>query len=80
MIKIELRLFGNLRRFIKDIPNDESSIFSIDEHSTIQDTLEFLQMPVNEIKIILVNGKPNELSYPLREGDRVAIFPAVVGG
>ena len=37
-------------------------------------------IPLSEIKIVMVNGRQSALSTPVRDGDRVAYFPAVGGG
>ena len=39
-----------------------------------------LGLPLEEIRIVMINGRQEELSCPLRDGDRVAYFPAVGGG
>ena len=37
-------------------------------------------IPRSEIKIVMVNGRQSALSTVVRDGDRVAYFPAVGGG
>ncbi|WP_418764190.1 MoaD/ThiS family protein [Mailhella sp.] len=37
-------------------------------------------IPHEEIKIVMVNGRQSGLESPVRDGDRVAYFPAVGGG
>ena len=80
MIEVELKLFGNLRRFLKDGQIDEKGLIQINDGSTIEDIIKNLNIDRDETKIILVNGRPCELDSVLRDDDRVVIFPAVVGG
>lgn len=37
-------------------------------------------LPLEEIKIVMINGRKQPLDTPIRDGDRVAYFPAVGGG
>ncbi len=39
-----------------------------------------LGLPPEEIKIVMINGRQQDISCPLQDGDRVAYFPAVGGG
>jgi sulfur carrier protein ThiS len=80
MIEVELRLFGELRRFLKNKQIGEGRLVQVNDDSTVLDTLESVNIRVDVAKLIIVNGKPCELDFILRDGDRVAIFPVVVGG
>lgn len=80
MIEIELRLFGELKRFLKDMQIGEGRLFQVNDDSTVLDTLESVKIRVDDAKLIIVNGKPCALDYILQDGDRVAIFPVIVGG
>lgn len=80
MIEIELRLFGGLKRFLKDPQINEMSIIQVRNGSTVEDIIKSLKIDLDESKIILVNGRPVDLGAVLRDTDRVAICPAVVGG
>ncbi|MCW4040899.1 MAG: MoaD/ThiS family protein [Candidatus Bathyarchaeota archaeon] len=79
MIDIELRLFGNLRKYL-DVKLGEGYDLKIENGSTIRTVISLLEIPVNETKIILVNGRPKELDDVLSNSDRLAIFPPVAGG
>lgn len=37
-------------------------------------------LPLQDIKIVMVNGRRSGLDAPLADGDRVGFFPAVGGG
>ena len=37
-------------------------------------------LPLEEIKIVMINSRQSELDSIVRDGDRVAYFPAVGGG
>lgn len=48
--------------------------------TSVRELAEKIGLPVAEIKIIMVNGRHAPLDQALRDGDRVAYFPAVGGG
>ena len=80
MIKVELRLFGSLRKYAPDKKIGEASLLELEDDSTIYDILYFFMIPLEETKIILVNGRHSELNNLLHDNDRIAIFPAIAGG
>ena len=80
MIEIELRVFGDLRRYRKGMAIGEGQALSCDDGSTVKDILSQLGIPDTEAKIILVNGRAKKVDDGLDDGDRLAIFPAVAGG
>ena len=48
--------------------------------ATVRLLAEQLDLPLADIKIIMLNGQHASLDAPLADGDRVAFFPAVGGG
>ncbi len=50
------------------------------EGGTAGDLAETLELPASEIKVIMVNGLHADPETSVRDGDRVAFFPAVGGG
>lgn len=47
---------------------------------TAGDAARKLNLPLDDIKIVMLNGRHASLESPLRDGDRVAFFPPVGGG
>ena len=80
MIKIELRVFGDLRSYREGMEIGESQTLRCKDGSTVKDILSRLGIPENEAKIILVNGRAKEIDDKFNDGDRLAIFPVVAGG
>jgi sulfur carrier protein ThiS len=80
MKEIYLRLFGGLKRFVPDGSIDESGIVKIQDDFTVEDLIRELNISLDETKVIMVNGKPCSITYKLEQNDRVAMFPAIVGG
>ena len=79
MIRVELRLFGDLRKYY-DTPMDVGEKMFFEGETSVLDIVNKLGIPIDETKIIFVNGRLQELDYILSHDDRLAIFPAVAGG
>ena len=47
---------------------------------TIRELLSRRGIPENEVAIYMLNGKSVEPTAPLKDGDRLGLFPAVGGG
>ena len=74
-MEVEVRLFATFRenRFRTksiDFPNS----------STVQDVVERLEIDLQEVGILLVNGRHTAEEHLLRPGDVVSLFPLVAGG
>ena len=80
MVEVELRLFGELRGYLKDLKIGEARIIELSEDATIGELMKNLKIPDEIVKIIFVNGRSRGLDYTLHEEDRVALFPPVAGG
>lgn len=76
MICIDLKLFVTLARFLPE--NAES--FPVKPGTCVEKLMDDLGIPKNAVKLIFVNGKRQETSYRLQDGDRVGLFPPVGGG
>ena len=72
---IEVRVFGRLTEIFtkKNLP----SPFILDLEKPIigVDLAAKLEIPRNEIEVIIVNGVVQALSYSIQPGDRVAFVP-----
>lgn len=58
----------------------EADLASCGPFPTAENLARSLGLPPEEIKIVMINGRQRELACPVRDGDRVAYFPAVGGG
>ena len=73
---IELRCYATLAAAA---PHNADA-FPIHAGETIQELIARLDIPIEEVKIVFVNGIAASLDRPLADGDRVGIFPPVGGG
>lgn len=74
-IKIKVRLFATLRHgrgkeMFLDMPKD----------SSVQNVLELLKIPKEDVAILLINGRDGALDAKMNDSDLLSIFPPVGGG
>ncbi|HOK59070.1 MAG TPA: MoaD/ThiS family protein [Methanothrix sp.] len=83
-MRIRLRSFGTLRR---DLGGD--LILEMDEGSLLRDALLSLRrherlvdgLRIKDDVYVLVNGRSvSDINTALRDGDEIAIVPAIIGG
>ncbi len=77
---VRVRLFASLRRRYPHLGIGEPISVELPEGATLDQLVEHLQLPVNEVKVIFVNGIVRGKDHPLADGDEVGIFPPVGGG
>ena len=74
-MKVELNLYASLARFVP-----RTGPMEVDGETTILGLLRRLDVPLDKVKIIFLNGIHASGNETLREGDRVGVFPPVAGG
>ena len=79
-IRVNVRLFATLRRFYPDYDPEKGMDVKVEEGSTIEKLIQFLRLPENEAKVILINGKSKMATDTIKDGDRVNIFTPLGGG
>lgn len=80
MPKVEMRLYASLRKYSPQLRVGEALKLSLGKGTTLQQLYRKLNIPIGEVKIVLVNGRVQNHGYILSDGDRIAIFPAIAGG
>ena len=72
---IEVRLFATLREGRGKIQHLDAAKISV-----AGDIVNLLEIPAEEVAILLINGFHHTPETPVKDGDIVAIFPPVGGG
>jgi len=75
-VRVEVRLFAYLRKLSPGGFHD----IELAEESTIEDIINILELTEEKSLIIMVNGRREETTTVLQDGDRIGIFPPVGGG
>ncbi len=65
--------------FAAKSPEDAEN-FPIKESETVSAVLDRVGIPIEEVKIVFINGVSSKFDTILSDGDRVGVFPAVGGG
>ena len=74
-MKVELNLYASLARSIP-----RTGPVEVGNDTTILGLLRRLGVPMENVKIIFLNGIHAGGGEILRDGDRVGVFPPVAGG
>jgi sulfur-carrier protein len=72
---LTIKLFATLRKGRFDMATIE-----FPTGTTVNDIINKLALPKDEITLVFLNGRHSELTATLQEGDTLAFFPAVGGG
>lgn len=74
-MEVEVRLFATLRegRFAQQT-------VALPDGNRVADLIERLQLPREQVAILLVNGRNVPPECLLRSGDIVSLFPLLAGG
>ena len=72
---IEVRLFATLRE-----GRGKVQMLDAADIAVASDIIRRLEIPAEEVAILLINGFHQKPETPVKDGDIVAIFPPVGGG
>lgn len=80
-MKVRLKLFATYRRFLPPANQGKSCELEIPDGTRVDDVLTRFNVPVQEgVSVILVNGRDAAPGQILKDGDVIAVFPALAGG
>lgn len=71
----EFRVYEELNDFLPPKHRKKSFLHHFSKNPAIKDVIESLGIPHTEVDLILVNNQSVDFSYPLQNGDRVAVYP-----
>ena len=77
---VRIFLSSTLRDYVSDYDPLEGLELAVDRETSIAQLCQRIRIPLNSIKIVMVNAKRQPLEYVLKGDERVAIFPPVGGG
>ena len=72
---IEVRVFATLRQ-----GRDKVTMLPAENFSTAGDIIRHMEIPSEEVSILLINGFHKKPEDAVQAGDVVALFPPVGGG
>lgn len=74
-MEVNVKLFATLRDGRFKVEKADVS-----ENTQIKDVISKYNIPEEEVKICLLNGRDAEFSQKLQNGDTLSLFPPVGGG
>jgi len=80
---LTLKLFASLARYLPPEAERNQAEIEVAEGANPLQVLEQYQVPRAQVHLVLVNGvfvPPRNREQPLRDGDELAVWPAVAGG
>lgn len=78
---IEAKVFSTLRHHLpKSEHRLEGDTWEVMEGATVGEVLTMLNLPDEEVRSILINGRKAEKDSVLRDGDVLHVFPMIAGG
>jgi sulfur carrier protein ThiS len=78
---IEVKLYLSLLRYVPHSERRlEGNTWKVPEGSTVGQVLEMLNLPEEEAKILLINGRYAYRGRILNEGDVLQVVPPLAGG
>lgn len=72
---IEVRGFLHLDSIVRKVQGKMPLLLALDEPATGRNLAEKLEIPIDEIEVIFVNGFVQDLDFVINPGDRVAFLP-----
>jgi molybdopterin converting factor small subunit len=75
MGKIEVRGFGDIKKLFDERGLSFPVQCELTEECSASDLAARLEVPLEKIEIIFINGRVQSLDHPVKAGDRVAFVP-----
>ena len=77
---LRVLLSSTLRDHVPDYNPLEGLELTIDGGMSVAELCQQIRVPMDSIKLVMVNGKRQPFDYFLKGDERVALFPPVGGG
>jgi molybdopterin converting factor small subunit len=79
-MNVRLKLFATFRRYLPPGSQGNACHIKVPAGTRVADLLARFDLPTDESKVILVNGRDADPERVLEEGDVVGVFPSMAGG
>ncbi len=79
-MKIEINLFINFTQYLPENSDGHKAVMEFKEGTSVRDVLLHLEIPIDKVKLVFVNGIHTQMEDKLKDGDRMGVFPPLGGG
>jgi hypothetical protein len=73
---VTFRFYADLNDFLPPPQRQATLVCELKARASVKDLIEAHGVPHPEVDLVVVNGRPVDLSYVVLPGDRVSVFPA----
>ena len=77
---VKIFLGATLRQYVPGYDGSKGVDVTLDREMTVGELCAHMNIPVHEIKLVMVNGRHQSANFRLRGDERVGLFPPVGGG
>lgn len=77
---IKVLLSSTLRKSVSGYDPVKGVDLNVSQEITVKDLCKKINVPLNKIKIVIVDGKVESTDYILKGHERVGLFPPLGGG
>ncbi len=74
-VNVTFRFYEELKDFLPKGKKSQPFTITLNGNPSVKDTIEALGVPHTEVDLILVNSKPVEFSYRLKDKDYISVYP-----
>jgi uncharacterized protein with PIN domain len=75
MSRASFRFYAELNDFLPRARRGREFAHAFEGHPSVKDAVEALGVPHTEVDLILINGRSVDFRHPVRDGDRVSVYP-----
>ena len=79
-MKVYVKLLNVYRKYLPDDAQGAAYSLQVPDGTRVEELLAQVPVPADESRVVLVNGHTPLEEQVLKEGDTIAIFPAMAGG
>jgi molybdopterin converting factor small subunit len=81
-MRIKFKLYRGYYQYVNNEKINQDGTLDIDlvDRTNLRSMITGLGIPGTEVKIILVNSRPQTMDYILQDGDYITAFPPIAGG
>jgi len=79
-MKVYVKLLNVYRKYLPDDAQGAAYSMDVPFGTRVEELLARVPIPADESQVVLVNGHTPLEEQVLKEGDTIAIFPAMAGG
>ena len=79
-MKVHVKLLNVYRKYLPDDAQGATYSLEVATGTWVEELLKKVPVPDDESQVVLVNGHTPLAEQVLKDGDTIAIFPAMAGG